>query len=115
MAPINMSAYYQVSSAHLYISCVTLWWEVICLQDEERVHGTADRKHCTLGDASLHIYLLKKRDIFRFKDGGGNIFFLCVTGNTSSFNSYVQNTHKVFDKALSSPEQFNILTFKILV
>lgn len=96
MAPINMSAYYQVASAHLNISCVTLWWEVICLQDAEgRVHGTADRKRCMLGEASLHpfLYLLKKRDIFRFQDGDGNIFFLCVTGNTSSFASYVQKTH----------------------
>lgn len=38
--PINACAntlylYYQVTSAHLYISCVTLWWEMICLQDTE--------------------------------------------------------------------------------
>lgn len=51
-----MSAYYQVASAHLYISCVTLWWEVICLQDaEERAYRTADRKCCMLGDPYLMI------------------------------------------------------------
>lgn len=101
-----MFAYYQVASAHLYISCVTLWWEVICLQEaEERVHGMPDRKPCMLGDASLHIYPLKKRGIFKFKDGDGNIFFSSVTGNTSSFNSY-RTEHSLsgfsIDKDLSS-------------
>lgn len=73
VAPFNISAYYQVASGHLYISCVTLRWEAICLQDaEERVHGTADRKHCMLGDASLHIDLPRETGIFRFKDREGN-------------------------------------------
>lgn len=89
MAPLNMSAYYQVASAHLYISCVTLWWEVICLQDaEERVHRTVDRKPCMLGHASLQIYLLKKRGIFRFKHRDGYDLFFSL----SFFNSSVQNS-----------------------
>lgn len=51
-----MSVYYQVASAHLYVSRVTLWWEVICLQDaEERAYRTADRKCCMLGDPYLMI------------------------------------------------------------
>lgn len=72
-APLNvwahkLNVYHQATSAHLYISCVTLWWEMICLQDTESwAHGTDERKcdtgletntHSSPGPGCLALWLL---------------------------------------------------------